>query len=82
MKKLKAGTITTAFRAIDAAYDLTHTRAWQIIALNDCRDWSNRRYNELEWGMCGCVEMCVESIKQNDEEVLGAVKKAIETLDR
>ncbi|MHC1693857.1 MAG: hypothetical protein AB9835_00975 [Eubacteriales bacterium] len=66
------------FRVIDAAYDLTHTRGWQLIALNDCRDWSSRRYNELEWGMCECVRSCLESYKKNDEDVLAAVIRAME----
>jgi len=37
------------FRQISESYDNSHTRNWQIIGLNDCRDWSTRRYNELEW---------------------------------
>jgi hypothetical protein len=67
-----------AFNKIDAAYDNTHTRGWQIIALNDCRDWSTRRYNELEWGMCECVINCLEAVKKNDADVLAAIKEAIE----
>lgn len=65
------------FNTIDAAYDDTHTKAWQVIALNECRDWTYRRYNELEWGMCGCVINCLEAIKQNDAKVLAAVREAL-----
>lgn len=63
---------------VDAAYDLTHTRAWQVIGMNECRDWATRRYNELEWGMCASVAMVLESIKENDARVLAAVEGAIE----
>lgn len=68
------------YSKIDRAYDSTHNTAWQVIALNDCRDWSGRRYNELEWGMCNSVIMCLETLKKNDEIVLNAIKEAVEIL--
>ena len=77
---MKDDRFSSMFNKIDAAYDNTHTRAWQVIALNDCRDWSSRRYNELEWGMCECVINCLEAIKQNDAEVLKAVKEALDIM--
>lgn len=77
---MKDDKFNSMFNKIDAAYDNTHTRAWQVIALNDCRDWSSRRYNELEWGMCECVINCLEAIKQNDAEVLAAIKEALEIM--
>jgi hypothetical protein len=64
-------------RVIDAAYDGSHTRNWQLIALHDCRDWSNRRYNELEWGMCECAILCLEKLREYDATVLSAVSDAI-----
>ncbi|MDF2543784.1 MAG: hypothetical protein K0S47_3502 [Herbinix sp.] len=70
-----------AFDEIDRAYDLTHTRAWQIIGINDCRDWGSRRYNELEWGLCATIMMIIESIKQNDIDVLAAISEAIAVLE-
>jgi hypothetical protein len=68
-------------RQIDESYDNSHTRNWQIIGLNDCRDWSNRRYNELEWGYCTCVVQCLEKLKNYDYEVRAAIEKAIEILN-
>jgi hypothetical protein len=64
-------------RQIDASYDNAHARNWQIIGLNECRDWSSRRYNELEWGYCPCVATCLEQLQQCDAEVLGAIEQAI-----
>jgi hypothetical protein len=71
-----------AFDIISSAYDNTHTRAWQVIALHECRDWSKRQYNELEWGMCGCVTDCLEAIRANDAAVLGAINEVIGILDK
>jgi hypothetical protein len=65
------------YRQIDMAYDSTHNTAWQVIALNDCRDWSKRRYHELEWGLRGSVINCLETLKRNDEIVLEAMKEAV-----
>jgi hypothetical protein len=70
-----------AFKVIDAAYDNTHTRAWQVIGLNQCRDWSKRQYNELEWGYCNCIIMCIEKLREYDKEVLAAVKECIGILE-
>ena len=66
--------------AVDRVYDDSHTRNWQIIALYECRDWSSRRYHELEWGMCESVVQCLERLKDNDTEVLAAVREAIRIL--
>lgn len=67
-------------RAIDRAYDDSHTRHWQLIAMYECRDWSTRRYNELEWGMCEYVRTVLEQLKKNDEEVLSAIRGMINVL--
>ena len=67
-------------RLIDESYDYAHTRNWQIISLNDCRDWTKRRYNELESGYCACVVQCLEKLKDYDAKVLAAIEKAIEIL--
>lgn len=77
---MKDNRFSSMFNRIDTAYGNTHTRAWQVIALNDCRDWSSRRYNELEWGMCECVINCLEAIKKNDAEVLAALKDVLEII--
>ena len=63
-------------RSVDAAYDGSHTRNWQLIALHDCRDWSKRRYNELEWGMCECAVQCLEKLRDYDAAVLAAGKRS------
>lgn len=62
---------------IDRSYDNSHTRNWQLIALYECRDWTKRRYHELEWGCCGCVVECLERLREYDAEVLAAVEQAI-----
>lgn len=80
--ELKDPRLDAVCRRIDAAYDLSHTRNWQLIALNDCRDWSSRRYNELEWGMCNCVIQCLEELCRSDEEVLNAIREARAVLER
>ena len=67
-------------KAIDRAYDDSHTRHWQLIAICDCRDWSQRRYNELEWGMCEHVRTALAQIKKNDEDVLAAVRERLDIL--
>jgi hypothetical protein len=64
-------------RQIDQSYDNSHTRNWQLIGLYECRDWSSRRYHELEWGLCGCVVQCLERLQEYDAEVLAAVEQAI-----
>lgn len=53
-----------------------------MIGLNQCRDWSKRMYNELEWWYCSCVIMCLENIRDNDAEVLDAVCECIGILER
>ncbi|HEY3283776.1 MAG TPA: hypothetical protein VGN26_16040 [Armatimonadota bacterium] len=68
------------FQGVDAAYDLTHTRCWQVIALQDGRNWTKRLYNELEWGFCNCVVMCLEDLKRNDETVLALMKECARML--
>ena len=62
---------------IDQSYDNSHTRNWQLIGLYECRDWSRRRYHELEWGYCACVVQCLERLQEYDAEVLAAVEQAI-----
>lgn len=68
------------YEKIDMAYDSTHSTAWQVIAIDECRDWSSRRYDELEWGMCNSVIMCLETLKKNDQIVLDTIKEAIKIL--
>ena len=65
---------------ISVNYDLSHTKNWQIIGLYECRDWTARRYNELEWGYCTSIMDCLENLKRYDEEVLNAIGQAIQTL--
>ncbi|MEO3946264.1 hypothetical protein [Gorillibacterium sp. CAU 1737] len=74
--------LAPAFDRISLAYDLTHTRAWQLISLHGCRDWSKRRDEELEWGMCATAMMILESIRDNDEQVFAAIQEAISILER
>ena len=62
---------------INFSYDNAHTRNWQIVGLNECRDWSARRYDQLEWGYSECVVQCLEKLKQCDVEVLEAIEEAI-----
>ena len=65
---------------ISVNYDLSHTKNWQIIGLYECRDWTARRYNELDWGYCTSIMDCLENLKRYDEEVLNAIGQAIQTL--
>lgn len=69
------------FHKIREEYWSTHNQCWQVIALHDCRDWSNKRYNEIESGMCNYVIMSLEIIKKNDETVLRLLKECIEILE-
>lgn len=78
--ELKDSRLDVVCSQIDESYDNSHTRNWQIIGLNDCRDWSKRHYNELESGYCNCVILCLEQLKSNDAKVLAAIEKAIEIL--
>lgn len=71
-----------ACRQIDVSYDGAHTRNWQLIGLYECRDWSKRRYHELEWGMCECVVQCLQALKQYDAEVLSAVDDMLAVLSK
>ena len=79
---LRDSRLEEARRTIDRAYDDSHTRHWQLIALYECRDWTNRRYNELEWGMCECVRTALTQLKANDEQVLAAVRDMIALLEQ
>jgi len=74
---LKDPRLDEVCRQIDQSYDNSHTRNWQLIGLYECRDWSTRRYHELEWGYCGCVVQCLEKLQEYDAEVLAAVEQAI-----
>ncbi len=78
--ELRDKRLDECFRKIETAYDGSHTRNWQLIALHDCRDWSSRRYNELEWGMCECAIQCLEKLREYDEIVLAAINEAISIL--
>lgn len=77
-KPMQDERLNEVYRQIDESYDNSHTRNWQIIGLNDCRDWSSRRYNELEWGYCTCIVQCLEKLREYDKEVLAAIEEAIE----
>lgn len=77
---LKDPRLDSVCRQISSSYDNAHTRNWQLISLHDCRDWSKRRYNELEWGYCTCAVDCLEKLKQYDAEVLTAIEQAIATV--
>jgi hypothetical protein len=74
---LKDPRLDEVCRQISVSYDQAHTRNWQIIGLHECRDWSTRRYHELEWGYCTSVALCLEMLAQSDAEVLGAIEQAI-----
>ena len=74
---LKDARLDEVCRQIDQSYDSAHTRNWQIIALNECRDWSKRRGDSVEWGYCTCVVQCLEELKKYDSEVLAAIESAI-----
>lgn len=64
-------------KQIDYWYKLSLEQQWQIIALHDCRDWGERRWDCLEAGMCTCIKWTMESLAKNDEEVLKIIKKMI-----
>ncbi|MBQ8541601.1 MAG: hypothetical protein IJ435_09045 [Clostridia bacterium] len=68
-------------KQIDYWYKQSLEQQWQLIALHDCRDWSERRWDCLEAGMCTCVNWTMESLAKNDEEVLKVVQQMIEVLE-
>lgn len=66
---------------IDRSYDSAHDLQWTLIALHDCRDWSKKRWQSLEAGMCMCVRWTIERLKQNDVEVLDAIRGMLAVLE-
>lgn len=68
-------------KQIDYWYDRSHDQQWQMIALHDCRDWSERRFQCLEAGMCTCVQWTMEQLAKNDREVLKAIRSMIGVLE-
>ncbi len=68
-------------RQIDYWYKLSLEQQWQLIALHDCRDWRERRWDCLEAGMCTCIKWTMESLAENDREVLKVIQKMIEVLE-
>lgn len=65
---------------IDRSYDSAHDLQWTLIALHDCRDWSTKRWQSLEAGMCMCERWVIEKLKQNDIEVLAAIRGMLAVL--
>jgi hypothetical protein len=61
---------------IGFACDDMHTRAWSIIHLEAAIDWQKRP----EWGICEIIPLIIERMKQNDIEVLEAVRRALRIL--
>ncbi|MDF2686270.1 MAG: hypothetical protein K0S55_1451, partial [Clostridia bacterium] len=43
-------------------------------------DWNRQYYNEIKWGICNSVSMCLEVIKKNDETVLSVIKECIDII--
>lgn len=74
---LKGPCLDEVCQKIHCCYHNSHTVNWQLIGLYECRDWSSRRYHELEWGYCECVVQCLERLRAYDAEVLAAVEQAI-----
>ena len=72
--------LTDIIRKINETYSRFHDRNWQLYALNKNRDWSVQHTGEADWGYCGCVVQCLESLKDYDKIVLDEINKAINIL--
>ena len=77
LESLKDPRLDDVCRRMRLSYHHSHTRNWQIVGLNECRDWSTRRNDTVEWGYSECVVQCLERLKQYDAEVLEAIEEAI-----
>ena len=66
---------------ISDRYCFSHDQQWQLIALHDCRDWSQRKFQCLEAGMCTSVQWILEKLAQNDREVLKNIRSMIQVLE-
>ena len=61
---------------IDKTYGWTHDLAWALIGLEECADWSKH----YAFGFCEMAELTLARLRQNDVDVLAAVKRMIEKM--
>lgn len=75
-EEMRGAELMDSWSRISAACDDLHTRAWSVIHLEASIDWKKCP----EWGVCEIMPLLLEKMKQDDIEILNAVKHALDIL--
>jgi len=84
--ELKDARLEAPCNRMDAAYDDSHNRQWQLHALHDIRNWRSRYRHRwgsgmLNWSMCEMAATLLRMIKADDDAVYHAICEMIGILE-
>ena len=68
-------------KIINPSYGYTHDLAWSLIGWNDVTDWVSPHIG-IVIGYAEAVQLILWRIQQNDRDVLAAVKRALEGVEK